>query len=81
MSECLRPLGTGRVKFSLVASDGDLTLVSLRRRNSEGEETGETCSSGRALWEGNPLSVSECSSLGLTSDRFSGTVGVGLIDL
>ena len=77
-SECLRPLGTGTVKFSLV--DG-IMQVSLRRRYSVGEQTGETCSSGKALGEGKSSFASEWSPEEQSSVWTSGTVGVGLIDL
>lgn len=79
-SECLRPPATGTVIVSPVAMDSRLKLVSLMRRVSEGEETGETRSSGTAYWEGRPF-FSEWMAEGLGSDWSSNRVGVGLIDL
>lgn len=80
-SECLRPPDTGTVIVSPVAMDSRLILVSLRRQGSEGEETGETRSSGRAYWEGRPSFSPERTAEGLASDWSSNRVGVGLIDL
>lgn len=80
-SECLRPPGTGMVIFSLVVMDSRLILLSLRRRGSEGEETGETRSSGRAQWEGRQSFFPGRMAGWLNSDWSSNRGGVGLIDL
>lgn len=84
-SECRRGLCTGRAKVSQAVGDGDLTPVSLRRRNSVGEERGERWNIGWVVGEGSLPSASETGwgwvSLGLVSTRFSLTTGMGLTDL